>query len=277
MALLFLVLFLVPTVIGSRSFHEIQQKWMEQLVGNAETSDAVFVIGTERQKMYGMKALLANMSPVLKEKLYGDDEHAFNDEECIEYLEIEPVAFESVLRASFGIDPRINAENAMSVIRAAQILKIPELETACNDFLNDHDEVKHVVVPGLLVVAGAFSHCSIHKDVIWISGTIGAISGDDGQNRLIEGGVRAQTLFILESIQKILIECGSSFEYITNLRVFIDNNTKQRYQEMNAAYVEFFESRKLRVCSRITVGAQGLALGADVEIDGSAIVPGTRP
>ena len=62
-------------------------------------------------------------------------------------------------------------------------------------------------------------------------------------------------------------------KYITNLKVFLTNNNKQRYGQMNEAYVEFFRSRNLPVCSRITVGCSALALGADVEIDGSAVIP----
>ena len=82
-----------------------------------------------------------------------------------------------------------------------------------------------------------------------------------------------QTVVTLESIEKILNKCGSSMKYVTNLKIFLTNNNKQRYSQMNEAYVEFFRSRNLPVPSRITVGCSALALGADVEIDGSAVLP----
>eukprot|EP01084_Bolivina_argentea_P020017 37252_1 len=133
--------------------------------------------------------------------------------------------------------------------------------------------VRHVVVPGLPVVQGAFCHASVFNNIVWISGTIAAFPDrKTGGNKLIDGGVSEQTTTILESIEKILNECGTSMKYITNLKVFITNNNPQRYKQMNDAYVKFFKQRNLPVCARITVGCSALALGADVEIDGSAVI-----
>eukprot|EP01084_Bolivina_argentea_P020018 37254_1 len=137
-------------------------------------------------------------------------------------------------------------------------------------------EVKHIIVPGLPVVQGAFCHASVFNNIVWISGTIAAFPNDStGKNELIDGGVSAQTTATLESIEKILKSSGTSMKYITNLKIFLTKNNPERYKEMNDAYVKFFKSRNLSVPSRITVGCSALALGADVEIDGSAVIPGT--
>ena len=82
-----------------------------------------------------------------------------------------------------------------------------------------------------------------------------------------------QTWTALKSLEKILNECGSSMKYVTNLKIYLTNNTKLRYSEVREGYVEFFHSRNLPVPSIITVGCSSLALGADVEIDGSAVLP----
>ena len=79
-----------------------------------------------------------------------------------------------------------------------------------------------------------------------------------GTNKLIEGGVYDQTMLILKSIEKIVNASGSAMKYITNLKVFVTNNTPARYKEMNSAYVQFFKDRGLPVCSRITVGCSAV-------------------
>eukprot|EP01084_Bolivina_argentea_P072002 130783_1 len=174
----------------SDAFSGVQQNWMEQLVNNAALSDVSFIIGNQRMKMYGIKALLANISPVLKQQLYdganGDD----NSEQCIEYLDISPNAFTSIIRGSLGINPNINDENVREVMKASQLLQIDDLVTECQRYNSDKvkQRVKHVIVPGLLIVEGAFSHASVYNDIIWISGTIAAYVDEDGTNRLIDGG-----------------------------------------------------------------------------------------
>ena len=77
---------------------------------------------------------------------------------------------------------------------------------------------------------------------------------------------------ILETINAILKYCKSSMNSLTKLNVYLKDNNSQRYKEMNQAYVTYFKSQNANVCARITVGCGNLALGADVEIDGVAIV-----
>ena len=134
--------------------------------------------------------------------------------------------------------------------------------------------VRHIVVPGIPVLQEAFCHASIANNVVWIAGTCGTyVDKVSGANKLIDGGVYDQTTLILESIEKILKASGTAMKYVTNLKIFVTNNTPQRYKQMNDAYVGFFKERGLPVCSRITVGCSVLPLGADVKIDGSAVLP----
>ena len=270
----------------SKTFKSDQAHLMEELYENnlIELSDVQFMIGENRTKMHGIKALLANISPILKQQLY--DTNSYNDDQCIEFGEISPNTFKSIIRTSLSLDPIITIENAHELLKAAKKFQIKSLAAECRYFLINHvsnsktgtdtNSPQHVIVPGLPIVQGAFSHATIvDNKQIWISGTIPAYIDpyDDTQKiTLIDGGIKEQTKFILETIEKVLYECGSSFAYITNMRIFIHNNTASRYRQMNEAYVEFFKQRGLDVCARITVGANGLALGADVEIDGTAIV-----
>eukprot|EP01083_Nonionella_stella_P272847 925434_1 len=121
--------------------------------------------------------------------------------------------------------------------------------------------VRHVVVEGLPVVQGAFCHASVFNNIVWISGSIAAFpDAITGKNKLINGNVSQQTTTTLESIEKILKASGTSMKYITNLKIFLTNNNPQRYKQMNDAYVQFFKSRHLPVCSRITVGSTAVEL-----------------
>ena len=62
----------------------------------------------------------------------------------------------------------------------------------------------------------------------------------------------------LDIIEKILKTAGSSMKYVTHLKVFLVNNTKLRYSQMNQAYATFFKQRNLPVPSRITIGCSAV-------------------
>lgn len=105
----------------------------------------------------------------------------------------------------------------------------------------------------------AFSHASLSRDLIFVSGTLGT-RGE--ALTLVPGGVAEETRQALENIGRILESCQATFEHVLHCRVYLTDMTA--FQEMNRAYLEFFPGDPP---SRITVGCSALALGASVEIE----------
>eukprot|EP00493_Phyllostaurus_siculus_P025529 UN25873 len=57
-------------------------------------------------------------------------------------------------------------------------------------------------------------------------------------------------------------------ENLIKLNVYLKDNDKQKFQDMNKAYTKYFAKLKITALpARITVGCGALALGASVEID----------
>ena len=125
-------------------------------------------------------------------------------------------------------------------------------------------KAKKVTVPGLARLP-AFCHAVIAGDFIYVSGTLGTISGS---MELAQGGTGPETAQALQQIAAILKECGASLDDIVKMDVFLaDMGT---FAEMNEAYLEVMGADPP---ARITVGRAELALGAAVEIDAIAYKP----
>lgn len=103
---------------------------------------------------------------------------------------------------------------------------------------------------------------------IYLSGEIGRAPGG---TEIVEGGVGAQTQQIFENYQRTLNRMDARLSDIVKCTVFLDDMSQ--YAAMNAAYSEYFPARAAP--ARSTLGADGLALGADVEIECIAIKDGS--
>ncbi len=101
-----------------------------------------------------------------------------------------------------------------------------------------------------------------------MSGCIGTKFDSD---ELVEGGLGAETTQVLRNIETILAGLGVGLDALTKVNVFLHANSAERFAEMNAAYIDYFGYRPAP--PRITVGCVGLALGANVEMDASAVLP----
>jgi len=100
-------------------------------------------------------------------------------------------------------------------------------------------------------------------DMLYLSGQVGT---RPGTTELVEGGVGAETRQSLENIAAVLAFAGSSLEQVVKCTVFLGDIAD--YQEMNAVYREFFMEDPP---ARSTVAGSGLALGASVEIECTAL------
>jgi 2-iminobutanoate/2-iminopropanoate deaminase len=110
----------------------------------------------------------------------------------------------------------------------------------------------------------AFSHAVVAGDHVYVSGMLGA---REGEPRLVPGGIGAETTQALRNIERVLAACGATLEDVVKVNVYITD--MDRFDEMNAAYVEMFGDDPP---ARITVGCSGLALGALVEMDCIAVL-----
>ncbi len=102
-------------------------------------------------------------------------------------------------------------------------------------------------------------------NMLYLSGQIGNIPGE---MQLVEGGLEAEARQTMESIKRVLEANGSSLDHAIKFTVFIDDIS--RWSEFNKVYIEYFDEN---LPARSAFGAEGLALGAAVEVECIAYIP----
>jgi len=101
-------------------------------------------------------------------------------------------------------------------------------------------------------------------NLLFLSGQVGV---RPGTTELVPGGIEAETRQTMENIKAVLEYAGSSLDRVVKCTVFLGN--LQQYGAMNGAYASYFPENPP---ARSTLGANGLALGAAVEIECIALV-----
>ncbi len=101
---------------------------------------------------------------------------------------------------------------------------------------------------------------------LFLSGQIGART-EGGRMVLVPGGVEAETRQTMDNIRDILVQNGSSLERVVKCTVMIADMAD--WPRINVVYATYFPGRKP---ARSALGANGLALGAKVEIECIAAV-----
>jgi 2-iminobutanoate/2-iminopropanoate deaminase len=102
-------------------------------------------------------------------------------------------------------------------------------------------------------------------DLIFLSGQIGTDASASGA--LVAGGIEAETRQTLENITRVLTAVGSDMGKVVKCTVMMADMAE--WDRMNVVYREFFPADRLP--ARSALGANGLALGARVEIECIAI------
>ena len=100
-------------------------------------------------------------------------------------------------------------------------------------------------------------------NLIFLSGQIGTAGADASGNTLVPGGIEAETRQTLENIRTTLTAVGSSMDKVIKCTVMMAD--MKEWDRMNAVYRTFFAPGRLP--ARSALGANGLALGARVEIE----------
>lgn len=101
-------------------------------------------------------------------------------------------------------------------------------------------------------------------DVLYLSGVIG--TGSDGT---LPAGIEAQTRRTMDNIGAMLKRAGRSFDDVFKCTVMIDD--MREWQAFNQVYITYFKPDRLP--ARSALGADGLALGALVEVECMAHAP----
>lgn len=115
-----------------------------------------------------------------------------------------------------------------------------------------------------------FSEVARHGDLLFLSGMIGI---EPGTLELVPGGLEAEARRALENIRLMLAEVDATPDDVLRCTVMMDDI--EQWSRFNQVYVDFFGDHRP---ARSAFGADGLALGAAVEIECVAAVPaGSRP
>jgi 2-iminobutanoate/2-iminopropanoate deaminase len=104
-----------------------------------------------------------------------------------------------------------------------------------------------------------FSSAVIVGDMIYLSGELGR---NPETNKLVSDDIGDQTRQTMLNIETTLKAVGADLSDIIKCTIFLDD--MEHYAAMNTAYAEAFPGDKP---ARSTIGADGLALGAMVEIE----------
>ncbi|MCL4246520.1 MAG: RidA family protein [Anaerolineae bacterium] len=111
---------------------------------------------------------------------------------------------------------------------------------------------------------GPYSQGIIVNGMIFTAGQAGLVPGT---GKLIEGGIREQTMQTLRNIQGVLEAGGASMNRVIKTTVFLQNMSD--FPAMNEVYATFFGET---LPARSTVEVAKLPLGALVEIEAIAFI-----
>jgi 2-iminobutanoate/2-iminopropanoate deaminase len=99
--------------------------------------------------------------------------------------------------------------------------------------------------------------------MLYLSGQIGT----DSPMKLVSGGITPETRQAMENIKATLERYGSSLDHVIKVTVMLADMSE--WAEMNKVYVTYFSKH---LPARSALGANGLALGARVEIECIAVL-----
>lgn len=134
------------------------------------------------------------------------------------------------------------------------------------DHLENKGEV--VLTPKAPKPIGPYSQAikTTSRNLVFLSGCIGI---DPSTGKLVQGGIREETIQSLKNMESILLEAGSSWDRIHKVTIFTTD--LKQFSTINEIYSSFF--KKLGIESfpaRSTIEVAGLPLGAIVEIEAIA-------
>jgi 2-iminobutanoate/2-iminopropanoate deaminase len=127
-------------------------------------------------------------------------------------------------------------------------------------------EVVHYPSAPLNGQAMPFSEAVRVGDTLYLAGQIGNLPGT---RTLAAGGLAAEARQAMENIKAVLERHGTSLDHVVKVTVFLGD--LKDWPAFNEVYVQYFKGDRLP--ARSALGANGLALGAKVEVECIAVVP----
>lgn len=109
-----------------------------------------------------------------------------------------------------------------------------------------------------------FSSAVRAGNLLFVSGQIGS-RVDDGKPVLVSGGLEAEARQTMDNIKAILERAGSSLDRVVKCSVMLAD--MKEWPKFNEIYASYFPGQKP---ARSAWGANGLALGAKVEVECTA-------
>ena len=126
-------------------------------------------------------------------------------------------------------------------------------------------EVTHLNESGALPPGLPFSEAVRVDDTLYLSGQVGVKAG---AMELVPGGIEAEARQTLDNIRRVVEANGLSLNDIVKCTVMLKDIAE--WGAFNAIYASFFEAP---YPARSAFGADGLALGARVELECMAVYP----
>jgi reactive intermediate/imine deaminase len=114
--------------------------------------------------------------------------------------------------------------------------------------------------PAAAAAKPPFSQAVLVGDVLYLSGSLGNVPGT---RELVPGGMEAEAKQTMENIGAMLKANGLSFDDVFKCTVMLADMSK--WGDFNKVYVTYFKPDRLP--ARSAFGANGLALGAQVELE----------
>jgi reactive intermediate/imine deaminase len=105
-----------------------------------------------------------------------------------------------------------------------------------------------------------FSQAVRVGDVLYLSGALGNVPG---KMEIVPGGMEAEARQTMENIAAVLKENGLIFDDVFKCTVMMADMSK--WGDFNKVYLTYFKPDRLP--ARSAFGANGLALGAQVEVE----------
>jgi len=137
------------------------------------------------------------------------------------------------------------------------------LLAGCEVNVDQDPDVEYLLMPGLEDLDLPFSSAVRVDSTLYLSGNLGNLPGS---TELAEGGIEGETQQTMENIKRVLEQFGSSMNDVVKCTVFLADMSE--WGAMNGVYKTYFENPP----ARSALGANGLALGARVEIECIAVL-----
>lgn len=124
----------------------------------------------------------------------------------------------------------------------------------------DNMETKRIIATDLAPKAiGPYSQAVRIDGFIYTAGQIGL---DPARMEIVEGGIEAQTLQVMNNLKHVLEAAGSDLQHVIKTTVFLADMND--FAAMNTVYAQFFPAEPP---ARSTVAVAGLPRSARVEIE----------